>query len=222
MHKNRSHQTGAAKGGGVRIWIPKKINFKRRREFELAYPKFFENLWLELGNPLSEKCLINISYCPHQSLGDFFLDELSAEVSNAFSATDNILLFGDYNIDMVSVNGQKSLQNFAAGLGLQLSNIDIPTRISNNKKSLIDHCFSSNKQITSWKVCLPPFDIDHYVIFFQSKLLLLEEKQNFFLNEIQKILSRKNLIEIWLLQIGEQFINKETAMKCLQSLTKFF
>ena len=47
-------------------------------------------------------------------------------------------------------------------------------------------------------------------------------KQNFFLNEIQKILSRKNLIEIWLLQIGEQFINKETAMKCLQSLTKFF
>ena len=222
LHKNRSHQTGAAKGGGVGIWIPKKINFKRRREFELADPKFFETLWLELGNPLSEKCLINISYCPHQSLGDFFLDELSAEVSNAFSATDNILLFGDYNIDMLSVNGQKSLQNFAAGLGLQLSNIDIPTRISNNKKSLIDHCFSSNKQITSWKVCLPPFDIDHNVIFFQSKLLLLEEKQNFFLNEIQKILSRKNLIEIWLLQIGEQFINKETAMKCLQSLTKFF
>ena len=38
---------------------------------------------------------------------------------------------------------------------------------------------------------------------------------------MQKILSRKNLIEIWLLQIGEQFINKETAMKCLQSSTKF-
>ena len=114
VHKNRSHQTGAAKGGGVGIWIPKKINFKRRREFELADPKFFETLWLELGNPLTEKCLINISYCPHQSLGDFFLDELSAEVSNAFSATDNILLFGDYNIDMLSVNGQKSLQNFAA------------------------------------------------------------------------------------------------------------
>ena len=86
---------------------------------------------------------------------------------------------------MLSVNGQKSLQNFAAGLALQLSNIDIPTRKSNNKKSLIDHCFSSNKQITSWKVCLPPFDIDHNVIIFQSKLLLLEEKQNFFLNEIQ-------------------------------------
>ena len=134
LHKNRSHQTGAAKGGGVGICIPEKIYFKRRREFELADPKVFETLWLELDIPITEKCLINISYCPHQSLGDFFLDELSAEVSNAFSATDNFLLFGDYNIDMLSVNGQKSLQNSAAGLGLQLSNIDIPTRISNKKK----------------------------------------------------------------------------------------
>ena len=92
-HKYRSHQTGAAKGGGVGIWIPKNINFKRRREFELADPKCFETFWLELGNPLPEKCLINISYCPHQSLGDFFLDELSAEVSNAFSATDKILIW---------------------------------------------------------------------------------------------------------------------------------
>ena len=75
----------------------------------------------------------NISYCPPQSLGDFFLDELSAEASKAFTAIDKILLIGDYNIDMLSVNGQKSLQNFAAALGLQLSNIDIPTRISNNK-----------------------------------------------------------------------------------------
>ena len=94
LHKNWSHQTGADKGEGVGIWIPKKINFKRRREFELADPQFFEKLWLELGNPLIEKCLINI-YCPHRGRGDFFLDELSADVSNAFSATDNILLFGD-------------------------------------------------------------------------------------------------------------------------------
>ena len=32
----------------------------------------------------------------------------------------------------------------------------------------------------------------------------------------------KYIIEFWLLPIGGQFINKETAMKCLQSLTEFF
>ena len=42
LHKNRSHQTGAAKGGGIGISIPKKINFKRRREFELADTKFLK------------------------------------------------------------------------------------------------------------------------------------------------------------------------------------
>ena len=110
LHKNRSHQTGAAKGGGVGIWIPKNIDFKLRREFDLADPKFFETLWLELGNPLTEKFFINISYCPNQSLCDFFLEELRAEVSKAFSATDNIFLFGDYNIDMVSVNGKKAFR----------------------------------------------------------------------------------------------------------------
>ena len=70
---------------------------------------------------------------------------------------------------MLSVNGKKSLQNCAAGLRLQLFNIDIPTRISNNKRSLIEHCFSTNEQITNWKVCLPAFGTDHNIIFFQSK-----------------------------------------------------
>ena len=112
FHKNWSHQTGAAKGGGVRIWIPKQTKFKRRREFELDDPKFFETSWPELSNPFTKICLINISFCPHQSLGDLFLDVLSAEVSNAFSAADNILLFGDYNIDMLSVIGQKKPSEF--------------------------------------------------------------------------------------------------------------
>ena len=40
LHKNQSHQT-EAKSGDVGIWIPQKLNFKRRREYELADPKFF-------------------------------------------------------------------------------------------------------------------------------------------------------------------------------------
>ena len=42
LHKNWSHQTRAAKVGGVGIWIPKKINFKRRREFELVIRIFLK------------------------------------------------------------------------------------------------------------------------------------------------------------------------------------
>ena len=87
---------------------------------------------------------------------------------------------------MLSVNVHLSLQNFSAGIELQLSNIDTPTFISNNKRSLIDHCFLTNEQNSNWKVCLPPFDIGLNVIFFQSKLFLLEEKKTTLLHEIQK------------------------------------
>ena len=87
---------------------------------------------------------------------------------------------------------------------------------------MIDHCFSINEQIITWKVCLPPFDFNHNVLFFQSKLLWSEEKQNYFVKRDKKIFLMKNLIEIWPLQIGEQFNNKETVMKCLQNLTDFF
>ena len=52
----------------------------------LADQMFFETLWVELGNLSAEKCLINVSYCQYQSLCDL-LDELSADVSNAFSTT---------------------------------------------------------------------------------------------------------------------------------------
>ena len=81
---------------------------------------------------------------------------------------------------MLSVNGQKSLQNFAARLGLQLSNIDIPTRINNNKGNLIDHCFSTNEQITSWKICLPPFDIEYNVFCFRANFFCKRKTKVFY------------------------------------------
>ena len=76
---------------------------------------------------------------------------------------------------MLSINWQKSLHTFAAGLGIQLSNIDIQTRISKNKRGLIDHCLLTSEQMTSWKICLPPFDFND--IFFQSKLFSFENER---------------------------------------------
>ena len=58
------------------------------------------------------------------------------------------------------------------------------------------------------------------IIFF-SEQILLEKKQNYIIRPYRRKFVNKNLIKIWLLQIGEQFINKEIAMKCLQSLKKF-
>ena len=93
LQKTRSKQTRVQRGGGVGVWIPKHFSVKRKKEFFNA--NFCESVWLEINEPLKDECLVNISYNPSKKLSDFFLSELSAEVSNAYSLTDNLLLFGD-------------------------------------------------------------------------------------------------------------------------------
>ena len=51
---------------------------------------FFESIWVEITDPLTEKILVNVSYCPNKSLGEYFLDPLRTEVSGAYSVTDQV------------------------------------------------------------------------------------------------------------------------------------
>ena len=79
-------------------------------------------MWLEINEPLKDKCLVNISYNPSKNLSDFFLNELNAEVSNAY----NLLLFGDYNIDQFNKKEKEILDNFTSDLALNPTNVDTP------------------------------------------------------------------------------------------------
>ena len=187
LQKARSKQTGVQRGGGVRVWIPRHFNVKSKKEFEIANASFFESMWLEINAPLRDKCLVNISYNPSKDLSDFFLNELSAEVSNAYSLTDNLLLFGDYNNDQFNKKEKEILDNFTSGLALKPTNVDTPTRISKTNQSLIDYCFKTKNQIVEWKVCLPPIEFDHNIIFYQSNLEMIgrNEDTDFFRRNIK-------------------------------------
>ena len=68
---------------------------------------FFESLWIEVTEPLKEKLLINVAYCSNVTLSKFFLDELTSEISNVYSSTDNLILFGDYNINILRETGKQ-------------------------------------------------------------------------------------------------------------------
>ena len=64
---------------------------------EQDQPEFFESLWIEVAKPLKEKLLIKVVYCSNVNLSKFFLDKMTSEISNVYSNTVNIILFGDYN-----------------------------------------------------------------------------------------------------------------------------
>ena len=75
-------------------------------------------MWIEIGKPLTQKLHINVAYCPNVNLSNFFPDEMTVEISNVSSYTDNLFLFGDKNLNLLGAKGRQSLDIFTANNGL--------------------------------------------------------------------------------------------------------
>ena len=79
-------------------------------------------MWIEIGKPLTQELLLNVAYCPNVNLSNIFLDELTVEISNVYSCTDNLILFGDYNIKLLGAKGRQSHDIFKTSNGLCYAN----------------------------------------------------------------------------------------------------
>ena len=80
-------------------------------------------------------------------MGNYFIDELTLETSSAYSITDEVLLFGDYNLNYFNKRESTFLDEFASISGLTLSDTKKPTRATSQGVTLIDHGFSSKDPI---------------------------------------------------------------------------
>ena len=122
-----------------------------------------------------------------------------------------------------SVKKRKKNDNFSSGLALNPTDVDTPSHISKTNQSLIDQCFMTKNQIVEWKVCLPPIEFDHNIIFHQSNLEMIgRNERDIYLEETRIFLRGRNSTGIRLLRTGDLRINKKIVMKCLQKLMKFF
>ena len=90
---------------------------------------------------------MNVAYCSNVNLSKFFLDAMTSEISNGYSSSDNLILFGDYNINILEETEKKLLNNFIADNGLQYVNTKKATWTNGEKFSLIDNCFISKNRI---------------------------------------------------------------------------
>ena len=91
VRQPRSSLTNVQRGGGVDIWAPKQFTVKMRNDLNTTKISFFESMWIEIGKPLTQKLLVNVAYCPNVNLSNFFPDEMTVEISNAYSYTDNLI-----------------------------------------------------------------------------------------------------------------------------------
>ena len=112
VHQPRSSLIFVQRGGGLGIWAPKQFTVQMRNDLNTINRSFFESLWIEIGKLLTQKLLINVAYCPNVNISNFFLDEMTVEISNVFSYTDNLVLIGDYKINLLGAKGRQSLDIF--------------------------------------------------------------------------------------------------------------
>ena len=102
---------------------------------------------VEISDPLTEKLLVNVSYCPNKSLGECFLDQLNTEFLGAYSVTDNVILLGDYNLDYLNKTEKSKVGIFSSNSGVEIVNLRDATRCTDKIVTLIDQCFDWKHQI---------------------------------------------------------------------------
>ena len=159
---------------------------------------FFESLWVEISGLLVNKILINASYCPNKNLGTYFIDKLTSQTSSAYSITNEVLLFGDYNLNYFNKRESTLLDEFASNSGLALSNTQKPTRATSQGVTLIDHGFSSKNQIQDVQIFSTSVEMDHLIVLYTTNFLVepKNRKQNFISRNKRKFDANKFSLDL--------------------------
>ena len=146
------------------------------------------------------------------------------------SYTDNLILFGDYNINLLGAKGRQSLDIFTANNGLCYADETEARWTTGEKYLLIEHCFISKNQVFEANVLESTLGVAHFPIFYQSSLKIehSDKKRQFLIRNTQNY-SRSNFnrdiaLQVWspLYQTNEpnkmflKFIDiSENILSCL-------
>lgn len=136
----------SGRGGGIAFFISNQLNFEIYVPFnddlDLAT---FEHLFLKIKLKCSE-LMIGVIYRPPGQGLDLFLQEFDKLILHIESKSKDIILTGDFNIDLLKVNDHHETNIFYNSLIAHhfLPTITKPTRLTQTSKTLIDNLFCTN------------------------------------------------------------------------------
>ena len=145
-------------GGGVLMYINNNVSYKERANFS----KEIENVFVDILLPKSKPILVGVLYNPFKA---DFLDNLSNAISNTGSFDNQeVYLLGDLNINLwhifsIQILSHREIhkitsenaydiikyQEFCSLHGLRQL-ISTPTRITENRTSLLDHVLTNTPE----------------------------------------------------------------------------
>ena len=131
--------------GGALLYINKRHSYKTHPDLAIYKPKKLESIFVEVVLPKKSNLIVGCIY-KHPCMdictfNDHYLNPLLDNLSK--EANKTIVLLGDFNIDLLNFDTSEYVSTFLDDLAsnsLQ-PQILLPTRISNNSKTLIDNIF---------------------------------------------------------------------------------
>ena len=126
-------------GGGVAIYVKMGLSVKIVSLHPLTNPSGLEVLWLEVSSKfIPSKLLIGCCYRPPSSPPSS-LEALSSQIESILLSHRSFILCGDINVDLLDCTNPlcTQLKNIISEFNLIIP-IQSPTRISQNRSSLLD------------------------------------------------------------------------------------
>ena len=129
-------------GGGVGCYISDRIKYNRREELETEN---LELMWLEIMRSNSSPIYVGVLYRKPSTLdiGNFF-SALEENVDKVFNLSNNVILMGDFNCNMLTENSFSKKVTEVCNTMTMTQVIEHPTRITPYSETLIDLIMHSN------------------------------------------------------------------------------
>ena len=158
--------------GGALLYINKRHSYKTRPDFAIYKPKKLESIFVEVVLPKKSNLIVGCIY-KHPCMdictfNDHYLNPLLDNLSK--EANKTAILLGDFNTDFLNFDTSEHVSKFLDDLAsnsLQ-PQILLPTRISNNSKTLIDNIFVIYQTHWSKVPCLETSHQVYRIIFHNS------------------------------------------------------
>ena len=165
---------GDERGGGVGAYINNTLNYTLLDH----HVTHTESLWVRINKNSFEKIVIGIIYRKPNTDVDQFQSSLLGVLEEVNVGKSNIVLIGDFNVDISQPYNQKINDYLSTieSIGLQQI-ISSPTRVTNLTASVIDHVYTNIYHHTVHSGVIETDVSDHFPIFiiFENKI---ENKNN--------------------------------------------
>ena len=135
--------TTKSSNGGALLYINNGINYKLRPDLNINKDKKLESIFIEILTKNSKNILIGCNYkhpCIHpMEFNNLFLKSLTNKLNN--ESNKEIILLGDFNIDLIKTNSSEFLDIIYSSY--LISHITSPTRLTSRSHTLIDNIISN-------------------------------------------------------------------------------